>query len=76
MVDVVCITDHHYRQQTKFREGNIFTRVCHSVYGWGVISLPVSFHVPSRGVWSQEGMVPEVGYGIPYPLLLTSSGGH
>ena len=29
-----------YRAQTKLREGNVFTRVCHSVRGGGMLSLP------------------------------------
>ena len=44
-----------YRPQTKLREGNVFTHVCHFVHDGGVVrmSLIVLTHVPSRGegVW-------------------------
>ena len=60
----------HYRPQKKLWEGNFFTCICQSVHQWGVwchfLSGPM-FLLGRGMVW---------GYGILYPLVLTSSGGH
>ena len=77
-----------YRPQTKLREGNVITRVCYSDHG-DMMSLPIWFHVPSRGGYDDTSCwfhVPSRrGYGLwsrewgmvyPVPLVLTSSGGH
>ena len=40
-----------YRQQTKLREGNVFTRFCHSLHSGerGMMYLSVCFYVSPRG---------------------------
>ena len=48
----------YYRPQTKFREGNVFIRVCHS--GEGQDQTPPQYrthwdHSPLEGTWDQTG---------------------